>query len=90
MLPDTIAEAARFHHEVERTIPSMITNKTLACIVGLANVVVQRLAIGPGDQASPAIDTLVCAQFLNCQPAMVESLGAKVRDAYEAQRGALA
>ena len=43
-LPDSIAEAARFHHDVEQEIPICINHERIVCVVALANTL-SRLAL---------------------------------------------
>ncbi|MCL5270390.1 MAG: HDOD domain-containing protein [bacterium] len=89
-LADSVAEAARFHHDLEKTIPPTLTNKPLACIVSLANVMVRRMGIGATGGSPPAIETLACADLLRFKAALLDPMCERVREAYEAQRPAFA
>jgi len=73
-LADSVAEAARFHHDVEREVPRPVVCKALVCVVSLADILVEQLG-----RETPAVDwdgleALACSQFLNLGRARLEPL----------------
>lgn len=61
-LSDTVAEAARFHHDLLRIVPKDLTNAPVACAVAIANRVAHLIGqeepgFGPADADAP-VDTI--------------------------------
>lgn len=84
-LSDSIAEAARFHHDLESEIPSALQYKTQACIASVADVVIGNLGLGMPVRSWEEIPTLACAQYLHLSAAHVTVLKDRLPGLLEAQ-----
>jgi putative nucleotidyltransferase with HDIG domain len=64
-LSDTIAESARFHHDLLRVVPREMTNAPVACVVTLANYITNAL-FQAGPSPDPAgIEEFACSARLD-------------------------
>lgn len=88
-LSDSIAEAARFHHDLEKEIPSALQYQTQACIVSVADVVIGNLGLGMPTHEWEEIPTLACAQYLHLTVAHINVLKDRLPGLLEAQLSAV-
>lgn len=87
-LADSVAEAARFHHDLETTIPDPVQCKHLACTVSLADALVNQLTPEDGAIDWDRLTGMACAQFLNLGRPRLEPLLPKIQDLVGSQRSA--
>lgn len=83
-LSESVAEAARFHHIVEREIVKDIKNPALAAVASLANAIVGTMGYGQNRYTPEGIEAMACAQFLkfslkDYEP-LCEKIGAAIED----------
>lgn len=83
-LSDTIAEAVRFHHELE-SASAPVNNQALASIVSLANIFANNMGHGRPVCEWQAIANMASAQHLRLSSDRIAQLAEKVRAALEAQ-----
>lgn len=73
-LPSTVAEAARFHHDLELTLPPRMENKPLACLVSLASILVNNLGYGAPAVKDEEMLHLSCASLFELTEADLAKL----------------
>ncbi|MCE5229513.1 HDOD domain-containing protein [bacterium] len=83
-LSDSVAEAVRFHHDLETVLPKL-ENENLASIVSLANIFANNLGYGRPICEWPAVGKMACAMHLRLTPERIQTLVAKVQGAIETQ-----
>jgi HD-like signal output (HDOD) protein len=89
-LPDMLAEAVRFHHDLERDVPPKMINPHAACLVSLANALVNGLGYGEPNEAHADLANLACARWLKYPAERHEALAAAAAEAIEARKAAMA
>jgi putative nucleotidyltransferase with HDIG domain len=77
-LSDTLAEAVRYHHDLDRSIPESIINPNLACLVALANALVHHVQSSEGNQGLQAIADCAYARRLQVDELALNRLAAKI------------
>ncbi len=63
-LSTTIAEAARYHHDLPRLIPREMGNAPVACVVTLANIIVNGLQGTGAPPDAAALEGIACSERL--------------------------
>lgn len=79
-LADAIAEAARFHHTLERTIPDNLQSLKMACLVSVANVLVQNPEVAFADADWERVLALECTRELGASRAHLQAVRAEVTE----------
>jgi len=85
-LADAIAEAARFHHDVETTIPKGLKFKDLDSIVALANVLVNQPGFMDLESDWDSLGELACARQIQVTPAQLREISRQAAERIAAER----
>lgn len=86
-LPDLLAEAVRFHHEVETEIPprDVLGHTRLVCVVALANMLVASLNVDMVQVELEYIARTACCRELGVDAARLQALQEEIEQACGAQ-----
>lgn len=82
-LSDAVAEAARFHHELEKNVPGDIKFKGLSCVVSLADSLMTQLSSPLGEVDWEKLESLASAQFLKLNRARLEPVMPRIQGLIE-------
>lgn len=85
-LADSVAESARFHHDLEKTVPNSVSCKHLACTVAVADSLVIQMSTEPAQLDLDKISAMACAQFLNLSRERLERFVPRIREFIGYQR----
>lgn len=85
-LADSVAEAARFHHDVQREVPQPLVCKGLVCAVSLADRLLDHLRQEGGEVDWETLASLASVQFLKLSRQRLEPLLPRIAAGLEAGR----
>ena len=88
-LSETVAEAARFHHEVETSLDRRLVNTQMTCIVSVASLIANSLGFGWPTCDCSEMDRKACVQHLGLSLERLEKIREQVKTDIESQRGAM-
>lgn len=85
-LHDSIAEASRFHHDVDQEIPICVNHERIVCVVALANLL-SRLALSETPLDSlPSFEGLACVQSLRLTDKKMREIATELFERIQSQR----
>jgi HD-like signal output (HDOD) protein len=85
-LADAVAEAARFHHDVETNINKDLKFKDLDSIVALANVLVNQPGFMSEEVGWDSLGALACTRQIQVTPAQLREIASQAAQRIAAQR----
>lgn len=88
-LDDSLAEAARFHHEFESDLSPKVANRALICIVTIANLLTSAVGISPSPIHWDTIENLPYIQKMSLTRKTLEEVTKKSTELFEEQRASL-
>ena len=88
-MSDMVADAVRYHHVLEQTLPASLDNPMLPSVVSLASVFANNLGHGRQHYAWEKIPKLECARQARMRPELVMPMAEMIRQAVEAQKPCL-
>lgn len=85
-LADSVAESARFHHDLEKMVPSAITCKHLACTVATADTMINQITTDSTQLDLEKVEAMASAQFLHLSKERLALLAPRIEQYLGFQR----
>ncbi len=84
-LADSVADAVRFHHELETRLPDQFDHANLACVVSLANIFANNLGYGHPVCEWAGLGELACAAHVRLSAENARKLADRIQKTLETQ-----